>query len=243
MEQIDAGFDDEVRRLLVREAAAARLSVEAYVREAVLMRLMVDVSRRGEEGGEALIERLRGQSGAAPAPGDADPSVAAVVHDPARLRALVATGLLDSRPEESFDRVARLAAEALAAPTAAVTLITDDRQVFKSAVGLTAELEEKRETPLTHSYCQYAVGTGQAFVVEDAREDPQLRKSLALREGNVLAYVGIPLTDSEGHALGALCVWDHRPRQWTRGHVQTLEDLARLIVRQIRASSGPPQSG
>jgi GAF domain-containing protein len=127
----------------------------------------------------------------------------------------------------------RLAAEALGAPTAAVSLVDDERQFYKSAFGVSEEAARMREAPLSHSFCQYAVATKTPLVVEDAREHPVLRDNAAVHESDVIAYVGIPLIDPGGHALGTLCVWDSQPRQWTRGHVQILEDLARMTTQRI----------
>ena len=84
-------------------------------------------------------------------------ATAAAVQDPARLAALRKTGLLDTPPDPSFDRHARLAAEVLNAPVALVSLIDEDRQFFKSAIGV-----EERETPLSHSFCQHAIASARA---------------------------------------------------------------------------------
>ena len=79
------------------------------------------------------------------------------LRDPIRLAALEETGLLDSLPEETFDRFTRLAARLLGTPVSLITLVTPDRQFFKSAVGLAAPWAAARETPLSHSFCQYVV--------------------------------------------------------------------------------------
>ena len=75
------------------------------------------------------------------------------VGDPRRLAALAESGLLDSPPEAAFDRVTRLVAEVLHVPVALFTLVTAERQVFKSSVGV----GELRETPLSHSFCRHVV--------------------------------------------------------------------------------------
>ena len=76
-----------------------------------------------------------------------------------RLAALRATGLLDSDPERVFDRFTRLAATSLRASVALISLVDDHRQFFKSAVGLPERIASRRETPLTHSFCQHVVTT------------------------------------------------------------------------------------
>ena len=85
--------------------------------------------------------------------------------DPRRLAALAESGLVDSPPEAAFDRVTRLVAEMLHVPVALFTLVTDERQVFKSSVGV----GELRETPLTHSFCRHVVESGAPLEVVDAR--------------------------------------------------------------------------
>ncbi len=228
-------FDEDLEALVERQAAINGVSAAEYAREAVLMRLLVDTSRRDDPDRDQALDRILAArdapSGDAAVAGEAAARVAAAVRDPARLRALKATGLLDAPPDEAFDRLAILAAEALAAPTAAVSLVDRDRQVFKGAAGLDAAAPSERA--LSHSLCQHAVSRGQALVVEDAREDPDLRTNGAVVDGELVAYLGIPLTGPDGHTLGTLCVWDTEPRQWTRGHVQTLEDLARLVTQRI----------
>src|SRR3712207_9402584 len=88
--------------------------------------------------------------------------------DPRRLEALRASGLLDTPSEEAFDRLTRLVTRLLGVPVALVTLVDGDRQFFKSSVGLPDVWTSKRGTPLTHSFCQYVVATGEPLVIEDA---------------------------------------------------------------------------
>ncbi|MBB4636682.1 PAS domain S-box protein [Longimicrobium terrae] len=148
-----------------------------------------------------------------------------IVHAPGRLAALGRTGLLDTLPEESFDRLTRLASRLLNTPIALVCLIDQDRQFFKSAVGLGEPWASRREMPLAYSYCQHALESAVPLVVDDARLNPVLADSPAVSENGSLAYVGVPLT-SEGESLGTLCVVDTRVRHWTDEDVQTLADLA-----------------
>src|SRR5512145_366780 len=137
------------------------------------------------------------------------------IHDPARLAALRRTNLLDSPPEDAYDRLTRLAASVLHVPAAYVSLVDSDRQFFKSSIGLPEPWASLRETPLTHSFCKHTVATGQPFVVSDARANPLVHDNLAVSQLGVIAYAGIPLTTPEGHTLGSFCVVDGRPREWT----------------------------
>ena len=149
---------------------------------------------------------------------------------------VAASALLHTPIERPFERLTSLTARMLRAPVSLVTVVVPERQFFKSAVGLSEAMSMER--PLTHSLCQYAVETGEPLVVEDAREHPDLSANGAVTDDALVAYLGIPLTDAGGRTLGTLCVWDTQPRQWTRGHVQTLQDLARLVMQRIGAGSG-----
>ena len=93
----------------------------------------------------------------------------APVADPRRVAALRAAGLLDLPVAEDFDRVTRMAAELLGVPIVLVSLVDSDRQFFLSCVGLGRELSEERETPLSHSFCQYVVAGDEPLVISDAR--------------------------------------------------------------------------
>lgn len=152
---------------------------------------------------------------------------------PARLAALHDTALLDSLPEESFDRLARLASRLLNAPVALVSLVEQERQFFKSCVGLPEPWASRRQTPLSHSFCQHVVNAGEPLIIEDAREHPRVRDNLAIRDLDVIAYAGIPLITSAGHTLGSLCAIDSEPRRWTEDEIATLRDLAASVVTEI----------
>ncbi|MBV9849400.1 MAG: SpoIIE family protein phosphatase [Armatimonadetes bacterium] len=153
--------------------------------------------------------------------------------DPERLSALDDTDLLDSAPEPAFDRFTRLAGKLLHAPVVLVSLVTKNRQFFKSSVGLPHPVASVRETPLSHSFCQHVVQSGQPLIVADAREDPQLCENLAVADLNVRAYAGIPLTTADGHTLGSFCAIDMQPRAWTPEEVATLETLADAVLTEI----------
>ncbi|WP_298359167.1 PAS domain S-box protein [Rhodoblastus sp.] len=168
--------------------------------------------------------------------GKADQSLDAVLGDAARLAALRATGLLDSPPENAFDRLAGLARRVLRAPVCLISLVDGDRAFFKSCVGLAEPWASRREAPLSHSFSPYVVATGAPVVVEDARADPLLRDRLAVSEMNVIAYLGTPLVTAEAQTLGSFCVIDTRPRNWTPEEIALMRDLADSVVSEIELS-------
>jgi len=153
--------------------------------------------------------------------------------DPGRLASLEATGLMDSERDEDFDRFTRLASRVLNAPVALVSLVDDRRQFFKSAHGLAEPWNGLRQTPLSHSLCQYVVLRGQPFVVENAAEDPQIATNRSIRDMGTVAYAGVPLITREGDILGSFCVMDSRPRKWSDEDMQLLQDLADSITDQV----------
>jgi GAF domain-containing protein len=123
-----------------------------------------------------------------------------------RLAVLEATALLDTPAEEAFDQFTRLASTILQTPVALVSLVDQDRQFFKSSVGLPEPWASSRQTPLSHSFCKHVVSTSEPLSVSDARSHPLLQNNLAILELGVIAYLGIPLTTSQGFTLGSFCV-------------------------------------
>ncbi len=155
------------------------------------------------------------------------------VTDPARLSALQATGLLDTPAEEAFDRITRLVGKVIGAPVALVSLVDSNRQFFKSQLGLPAPMDSVRETPLSHSFCQHVVLTGNTLAVTDARTDERVRDNLAVRDLSVVAYLGVPLRLPDGSVIGSLCAIDMQKRDWSEQDIATLNDLAHLVMDQI----------
>jgi signal transduction histidine kinase len=152
---------------------------------------------------------------------------------PTRLAALRATALLDSPPEEAFDRLTRLASRALSVPVALVSLVDDERQFFKSCIGLPEPWSSQRGTPLSHSFCQHAVTSAEPLIIRDAREHPLVRENLAIRDLDVIAYAGFPLTTSSGEVLGTFCAIDHEPRVWTTDEIAFVSEMAASAMTEI----------
>ena len=146
-----------------------------------------------------------------------------------RLAALRQLALLDSEPEERFDRLARLAAGLLQAPVSLVTLVDHDRQWFKSRVGTLIE-----ETSRDASFCAHAILGDEAMIVPDALEDERFADNpIVAGPPHVRFYAGCPLTLPDGHALGTLCVLDTRPRQLSAEQRALLRDLADLVEEEL----------
>ena len=149
------------------------------------------------------------------------------IQDIERLEALRATGLLDSPPEASFDRLVGLASRVLRTSTALVSLVDRDRQFFKAAIGLELGLAGVRQTSLEGTICQHVVASGRPVVLNDTDLHPEYQSRFRI------AYLGIPLVTSSGHAIGSFCVLDPAPRNWTEDEVAIMIDLAASVQTEI----------
>jgi len=151
-----------------------------------------------------------------------------------RLAALDKTALLDSLPEERFDRLTRLASRALGTEIALISLIDKDRQWFKSRQGM-----EVSETPKDQAFCAHAIQSRDVMVVPDASEDPRFANNpLVTGDTNIAFYAGAPLITRDGQALGTLCVIDDKPRtNFSEEDKQVLMDIAATVMAEIESSA------
>jgi GAF domain-containing protein len=135
-------------------------------------------------------------------------SAAIPLDESTRLAALHRYCVLDTPAEPAFDRLTRVAAHVMQVPTVLVSLIDQDRQWFKSRIGLAAE-----QTPRDISFCGHAVYLRETLLVPNARLDPRFAENpLVTGDLGLRFYLGVPLITAEGHALGTLCVIDYVPR-------------------------------
>ncbi len=142
-----------------------------------------------------------------------------------RLQALRASDLLDTDPEERFDRFTRLARRLFGVPIALVSLVDGTRQWFKSRDGLDAT-----ETPREISFCGHVILESGVFVVEDARADVRFADNPLVTEApGIRFYAGAPVHTPDGAAIGTLCIIDREPRTFSQDDRAALDDLARLV--------------
>jgi diguanylate cyclase (GGDEF)-like protein len=151
--------------------------------------------------------------------------------DAARVAQLRSLALLDTDPEERFDRVTRLAQRLFGVPIALVSLVDADRQWFKSKQGL-----EVAETPREDAFCTYAILGDEVMQVEDARTDPRFADNpLVLGAPEIRFYAGCPIEGPDGAKLGTLCIIDSKPRELTETDLGLLRDLAEMVEAEIAA--------
>ncbi|MEQ9643214.1 MAG: diguanylate cyclase [Alphaproteobacteria bacterium] len=150
-------------------------------------------------------------------------------NESARLACLRDYRVLDTAPEEAFDRVTRLAAGILGVPISLVSLVDADRQWFKSRVGLDAT-----ETPRDFAFCAHAICDHEVMEVPDARRDDRFCDNpLVTGAPHIRFYAGAPLETADGHRLGTLCAIDTEPRQLDSDQKQQLHDLASIVIDEL----------
>ncbi|BAM04762.1 putative bifunctional diguanylate cyclase/phosphodiesterase [Phycisphaera mikurensis] len=146
-----------------------------------------------------------------------------------RLADLHAHRLLDTAPESAYDGLTRLAADLFGVPIAAVSLVDADRQWFKSCVGLGFS-----QTPREVAICHHTVVRRSPLVVDDLAADPRFcDHPLVVGEPHLRFYAGVPLFSAGGHALGAFCLCDQKPRQLASAERDRLVSLAEQASRLI----------
>jgi diguanylate cyclase (GGDEF)-like protein len=148
-----------------------------------------------------------------------------------RLETLRALKILDSAPEERFDRLTRMARRMFGVPISLVSIVDHNRQWFKSAQGLDAT-----ETPRNISFCGHAILGDDLFLVPDAAEDSRFSDNPLVTENpNIRFYAGCPLKVANGHKLGTLCLIDDKPRDLSDEDKLLLRDLAAMAEQEIAA--------
>jgi GAF domain-containing protein len=151
------------------------------------------------------------------------------MNDAARLTALQKYAILDSEPEQAFDDLTLLASYVCKTPIALISLIDEDRQWFKSKVGISAT-----QTSRDIAFCSTAIQQPDVFVVPDALQDERFRTNpLVISEPNIRFYAGAPLINEDGYALGTLCVIDLTPRELGAEQEAALKALSRLVLIQM----------
>ena len=150
------------------------------------------------------------------------------IRDSERLKALRRYDILDTEPEPAFDRITTVAAHLFDAPVSIINFVEEDRQWFKSTVGM-----DEQETGLDVSFCIYTVANEAPFVVEDLAADDRFADNPYVVDDGIRFYAGAPLTTPDGQRLGTVCVLDTEPRSPPQEHLDRLSDLAAMVVDEL----------
>ena len=146
-----------------------------------------------------------------------------------RLAAVRRYDILDSPPDGAFDRICALAARIFDVPIATVTIVDEDRIWFKACAGL-----DVVQIPRVPGLCASAIMQDDTYVISDALTDPRVASNeLVHGEIGVRFYAAAPITTSDGHRLGTVNVIDSKPRVVTEAEMQTLRDLAAIVMDEL----------
>ncbi|WP_146069605.1 GAF domain-containing protein [Arthrobacter sp. B0490] len=149
----------------------------------------------------------------------------------ARLDAIDRTNLLDTEPEERFDRITRNAQRRFQVSTAIITLIDDKRQFLKSVIG-----PVEQNMPRARSFCNTTIRRSDPLIIRDTFHDEQFKWSpLVLGEPFIRFYAGCPLRDPDGWIVGTLCVIDQRSRAFSQADERSLRRLATITEHELTA--------
>jgi GAF domain-containing protein len=152
-----------------------------------------------------------------------------IANEAARLKALHAYHILDTDPEQAFDDLTLLASQVCGTPIALITLVDEDRQWFKSKVGIDVD-----ETARNISFCSHAIEQPGLFVVPDTLSDGRFRDNpMVVSEPHIRFYAGAPLLTRDGDPLGTICVVDSKPRVLTDDQRAALNALRRQAESQL----------
>lgn len=144
--------------------------------------------------------------------------------------------LVDGHDQPEFDNLTQLARRITGAAVSLVSTVdrTNDRQFFTSHLGLSEPWASRRQTPLSHSFCQHVVTANAPLVVEDARTMPLVSSNLAIPDLGVIAYLGVPVHMPDGQPIGALCVIETEPRAWSDEELALMQQLASCVSDAIK---------
>jgi len=146
-----------------------------------------------------------------------------------RLEALRSFGVLDSGREKTYDELTRLTADLCEAPVCLVSLVEENRQWFKSAIGLSID-----QTPIEQSICSHAVSQDSFLEIEDTQLDVRTSdNSLCMGSRPFRFYAGAIIRSFDGWPLGTLCVLDYKPRRLSEIQRQGLKIHAKNVAQQL----------
>ncbi len=146
-----------------------------------------------------------------------------------RLATLLNYEVLDSEDEQAFNELTELASAVCGTPISLISLVDDQRQWFKSRVGLGAT-----ETPKSIAFCSHAILQNEVFEIPNALEDSRFADNpLVTGDPDIRFYAGAPLVAPDGSPIGTLCVIDRKPKQLTDDQARALQILSKQVISQL----------
>ena len=152
-------------------------------------------------------------------------------NDAERVATLRQYSILDTLPEQSYEDLTALATYICGTPTALISLVDQDRQWFKSKVGIDVD-----ETERSVSFCAHTIAKPEMMVINDTYLDPRFAENpLVVADPQIRFYAGAPLVAPNGHVLGTICVIDSKPRELSGAQIAALEALSRQVMALLEA--------
>lgn len=155
---------------------------------------------------------------------------------------------IGENPDNDFDEFARQLATTTGAPYAMVNFIDENRQFFaglytpgsagSSVSPATGAVEPGRVMDRDHGYCPHVVVRRKALVLEDVCDYPRFAGNPVVDEIGIRSYLGAPLIDHDGNALGTVCVVDVEPRPWGRPGLEVIKSMAAAVMDRIHQREG-----
>jgi len=159
-----------------------------------------------------------------------DPS--SLQKDPRRLKAVRGLDLLDTPPEEVFDRMTRLAAMIMGVPASFISLVDETRDFYKSQFGMPEPLASERQLA-GRTFCHYTLHSDAPLALDDVAGLPVFEDVPTVRRFGIRSYLGVPLRTAEGHNVGSFCAVDVKPHHWSDQDINVLSELAHSAMREI----------
>lgn len=148
----------------------------------------------------------------------------------ARLAALHRYEIMDTEPQEAFDRITRLTRTVMQMPMVIVNMIDKDRQWFLSSQGVPEKEVPRRDA----SFCIHAIRQSDPLVVNDTLEDSRfIENPRVVGEPHVRFYIGVPLRSRDGFNIGTLCSMDTKTREMTTEQIDIMRDFGQLVIDEL----------
>jgi signal transduction histidine kinase len=153
--------------------------------------------------------------------------------DSHRLQAIHSGVLALEADPVAFDRLTRLASQALKSPVAIICILNDKQLLIKSRLGFPTEWDAIHPIPTAGTLCTRVLKTGRPLLISDVNCHKQYRDLIAFEVSGAASYACVPLITADGHPVGAFYVADRTAREWTEHEIAILSDLAGAVVSEI----------